>query len=142
MPFGSHSLREGDEAPLLILSTESNASDIKNLKGKYVLINFWSVKDPESRIANRRLANLVATLPESQIEFVSICTDEDRTLQREIMLTDGIKDSTFAFSASDFAQEVLEDYQVNRGYRSFLLDPFGNLKKISPGDTEITEVLV
>ena len=142
MPFGSHSLREGEEAPLLILSTESNASHINTLKGKYVVINFWSIKDPDSRIKNRRLADLTSTLPSSQICFVSICTDNDTTLKREIIETDGYPENTLSFSASDFAPEVLDDYQTNTGCRSFLIDPFGNLKKINPDENEITEVLV
>lgn len=142
MPFGSHSLQEGDEAPLLILSKESKNPHIETLKGKYVVVNFWNPSDPESRIHNRRLADLAATLPSSQIKFVSICTDPDNTLQKEIMAIDYLPQSILSLSATDFAPEVLDDYQTDSGCRSFLIDPFGNLQKISPTEEDITDVLV
>lgn len=142
MPFGSHSLQEGEEAPLLILSPDSKATQFEALKGKYVVVNFWNPADPSSRIANRRLAALTSTLPSSQIRFVSICTDKDLTLQKEIMVNDSLPESVFHLSSQDLAPEVLEDYQTGSGCRSFLIDPFGNLQKINPSDTDIKMVLV
>lgn len=141
MPFGSHSLQIGEEAPLLTQSSSSKAVGLDSLKGKYVVLNFWSLTDPESRIANKRLADLTSTLPSSQIEFVSICTDNDTTLQTEIMESDGISNLTYSMSATDFTPDVIDDYQTATGHRSFLIDPFGNLKAVSPSEEEITQVI-
>lgn len=138
MPFGSHSLQIGEEAPLLTLSSSTEASSLDSLKEKYVLLNFWSASDPESRILNKHLADMTSTLSSSQIQFVSICTDQDSTLQSEIMNVDGVSDIRYSLSYSDLTPEVFHDYQTHTGCRSFLIDPFGNLKAISPSDEDIT----
>ena len=142
MPLGSHSLQIGEEAPLLTLSSSTKATSLDALKGKYVVLNFWKASDPESRLANKRLADLTSTLPSSQIQFVSVCTDNDPTLQAEIMVCDGVANLPYSLSALDFTPEVLDDYQTATGCRSFLIDPFGNLKAVSPSDAEITKVIV
>ncbi len=142
MPYGSHSLQEKEEAPLLTLTNDSKTTLLESLKGKYVVINFWSASDPMSRINNRQLADFTSTLPSSQIRFVSICTDKDITLQTEIMDNDQLPESAITLSAIDVAPEVLDDYQTSSGCRSFLIDPFGNLQKISPSESDITKNLV
>lgn len=142
MPFGSHSLQIGEEAPLLTLSSTTKASGLDALKGKYIVLNFWSATDAESRIANKRLADLTSTLPSPQIQFVSVCTDSDTALQSEIMSIDSVAENLYSLSANDFTPEVLDDYQTGTGCRSFLIDPFGNLKAISPSEAEISSVIV
>lgn len=84
-----------------------------SLKGKYVLVNFWSPSDPMSRIANKQLAMLSASLPSSQISHVSVCTDSDKVLQSEIMDADGIPSNTISLSANDLTPEVLNDFQIS-----------------------------
>ncbi len=112
-----------------------------SLKGKYVLVNFWSPSDPMSRIANKQLAMLSASLPSSQISHVSVCTDSDKVLQSEIMDADGIPSNTISLSANDLTPEVLNDFQISTGHRSFLIDPFGNLTAILPSTEQIKSVI-
>lgn len=143
MPTGSHSLEIGEEAPLLsTISSSSKDLSSLSLEGKYVLVNFWSAADPMSRIANKNFSELTATLPSSQIAYVSVCTDDDLTLQNEIMRIDGIHPSVISLSASDLSAEVLDDYQISRGHRSFLINPFGNLEAIAPDRDKILSVTV
>lgn len=142
MPFGSHSLKVGDEAPLLTLSSPQKAGSLDSTKGKYVIVNFWSPTDPISRINNKRLADLTDSLPSSQVKFVSICTDNDTSLETEITKADGISENAILLSANDISPEVFDDYQTSTGCRSFLIDPFGNLKAISPSHAEITRIAV
>ena len=141
MPIGSHSLEIGKEAPLLTFSSSSGSLPMPSLKGKYVLVNFWSPSDPMSRIANKQLAMLSASLPSSQISHVSVCTDSDKVLQSEIMDADGIPSNTISLSANDLTPEVLNDFQISTGHRSFLIDPFGNLTAILPSTEQIKSVI-
>ncbi|MDE6009336.1 MAG: peroxiredoxin family protein [Muribaculaceae bacterium] len=141
IPAGSHSLMPGEEAPSLVLSANSKVKSLKELDGKYVVVNFWSSSDPESRIANSRLAKLADSLPSSKVKFVSICTDTDETLASEIIKADNLPSSAISLSHSDIDAEVAEDYQVATGNRSFLIDPFGNLVKISPSEEEVIKIV-
>ncbi len=141
IPVGSHSLNPGEEAPSIVLSSNARINSLKDLDGKYVVVNFWSASDPESRIANNRLGNLAESLPSSKVRFVSICTDSDESLSSEIMKADGIPSSVISLNASDITAEVAEDYQVATGNRSFLIDPFGNLVSVSPSEEAIKTVI-
>ena len=141
IPVGSHSLRIGEEAPALTLSAKAPKGSLDALSGKYVVINFWSAADPQSRIDNKRLAEIADSLPSSKIRFVSVCTDTDESLGSEIIKADGLPSSVISLSASEIASEVADDYQVKTGNRSFLIDPFGNLVSVSPSDDDLMKVL-
>lgn len=140
IPAGSHSLEQGKEAPAISLSS-SSASSLDETDGKYVVVNFWSASDPQSRIANKRLSELTAQLPSSKIKFIGICVDKDATLSSEIMKADGIPASAISLGADDITSQVTEDYQTATGNRSFLIDPFGNLVSISPSEEKIKTVI-
>ena len=75
------------------------------------------------------------------MKFVSICIDTDETLASEIIKTDDLPSSAISLSHSDIDAEVAEDYQVATGNRSFLIDPFGNLVKISPSEEEVIKIV-
>lgn len=141
IPVGSHSLKPGEEAPSLVLSSNAKITSLKDLDGKYVVVNFWSSTDPESRIANSRLAKLTDVLPSSKVKFVSICTDTDESLGSEIMKTDGLPSSVISLTASDITADVTKDYQVATGNRYFLIDPFGNLVSVSPSEEDIKKII-
>ena len=135
MPFGSHSLKIGAEAPSITFSTETQ-SQLK-LENAPTLINFWSIYNPQSRIDNNRLANAIAGMHDSKINFVSICIDTDETLHKEIILQDKIDDKGFFFNRNDINEEVFKDYQTSTGLRSFLLNDSGELLAINPSENDI-----
>lgn len=141
MPMGSHSLEIGKEAPALTLSSHSRLNDLSDLDGKYVVINFWNPNDPVSRINNRRLSDITSNLNSSKVKFVSICTGENDVLANEIMKVDNVSDKTISLSAKDFTPQITEDFQINTGNRSFMIDPFGNLVSISPTEEFINSIL-
>lgn len=139
--MGSHSLKPGEEAPSLTLSSNSKVPSPDNTDGKFVVLNFWSASDAASRLNNRRLAEFTASLPSSKIKFISVCTDSDASLSREILSADGIDRLGIHLNASDLTEQVAEDYQTSSGCRSFLIDPFGNLVSISPSHAEIAGII-
>lgn len=139
--MGSHSLEIGKEAPSLTLSSDSRLNNLSDLDGKYVVINFWNPNDPTSRINNRRLADITSNLNSSKVKFVSVCTGENEALANEIMKVDNISDKTLSLSVKDFTPQVAEDFQINTGNRSFMIDPFGNLVSISPTEEAINSIL-
>jgi len=137
MPQGSHSLEIGSEAPAIELSSDAVIKNLDMLNGKYVLVNFWSAADARSRINNKRLADLSASLPADKIAFVSICTDTDTTIADEILKADNVPADIIYLSAADTTPQVTEDFQTETGLRSFLIDPFGNLSAVSPSNETI-----
>lgn len=127
LPSGSHSLAIGEEAPALSLASATRSLD--SLKGQYYVVNFWSASDPQSRITNRNLA-FNKRVNGKDVKVVSVNIDSDQTLANEIVKTDNIGDDIIKLSGSDLSSDVLDDYQVASGCRTFLIDPYGNLESI------------
>ncbi len=127
LPNGSHTLAIGEEAPALSLATANNQLD--SLKGQYYVVNFWSASDARSRVNNRNLA-VNKKMNGRDVKVVSINIDSDEALAREIAKADKIGNDVISLSGSDLASGVLDDYQVESGCRSFLIDPYGNLESI------------
>lgn len=131
VPTGSHQLEIGREAPALTFSsTSSKAFD--ELKGNNILLNFWSATDAASRIRNRELSEYAETSDSKKLRIVSVCIDEDLSLGMEIARIDGISDKVISLSRKDLGDDILDDYQTEKGCRSFVIDSYGNLKAISP----------
>lgn len=140
MPTGSHQLEIGTEAPALTLSSTSSKAFDK-LKGSNILLNFWSASDATSRIRNRKISELAASSDNGNLQIVSVCIDEDSSLGLEISRIDGISDKVISLSRTDIREGFLEDYQTDRGCRSFIIDSYGNLKAISPDIEDIESYL-
>ncbi len=127
LPNGSHTLAIGEEAPALTLN--SSANTLESLKGHYYVVNFWSASDAQSRINNRNLAK-TKKFNGRDVKVVSVNIDSDKSLAREIVKADKIGDDIISLSGSELSSDVLSDYQVSTGCRSFLIDPYGNLESI------------
>lgn len=140
IPSGSHYLQIGKEAPSLTLSSDSKVKSLSGIDGKFVLINFWDPSDPASRIKNQHLSRISSSLPATKVMFISICTQSESNLANEILRIDKISDNTHVLFSSDISADVLEDFQVKSGNRSFLIDPYGNLVSIFPSDDEILSI--
>lgn len=93
------------------------------------MVNFWSASDAQSRINNRNLA-VNKKVNGRDVKVVSINIDSDKELAREIVKADKIGDDVISLSGSDVSSDVLKDYQVKSGCRTFLIDPYGNLESI------------
>ena len=93
------------------------------------MVNFWSASDALSRVNNRNLA-VNKKVNGRDVKVVSINIDSDKSLAREIAKADKIGSDVISLSRCDLASGVLDDYQVQSGCRTFLIDPYGNLESI------------
>lgn len=130
IPYGSHSLEIGSEAPAITLSSSSKAS-LDGVKDCKVLVNFWSASDPSSRIANSMMSEAAESGNIPGMRFITICIDPDASLANEIMKADGISGKVIALSSSEVSDDVLKDYQISKGCRAFVIDSFGNLESVA-----------
>ena len=61
-------LKEGKQAPMLKLKNSEGAVTLSELKGRYVLLNFWAGYDAPSRMENIRFAR---EIDKNKIENIS-----------------------------------------------------------------------
>lgn len=116
-------LNEGSKVPEI---KTLDGSVINPNDGKMRLVNFWSPKDPVSRIANKEFSDYFSSHENSDIEFISICTDSDDLLAQEVIRYDGAANGRH-ISYSDLPERIFKDYQVADHPEVFLLDTNGKL---------------
>ncbi|MCH5222864.1 MAG: redoxin domain-containing protein [Muribaculaceae bacterium] len=116
-------LQEGSTAPTI---ERISGEKIEMKDGKEKLISFWSPKDAESRISNRKFSDLYK---ESDVEFITICIDSDESLAREVLKCDGIA-SQQQIAYSEVSERVFKDYGVSENPGAFLINGEGKIKRI------------
>ena len=118
----------GNNAPEIETTEGINVVADANSNEKSKVISFWSPKQPSSRISNRNLSALYGQ-NDSDYEFISICTDGDEDLMKEVMKIDGINPArNLAYSA--VSPRVFKDYGVENQPRAFVISPEGKITDI------------
>lgn len=112
-------LEVGNQAPeISITGIDGKSTLVSSLKGEEVIVNFWSVKDAESRIANVRLAR---EAEKSGAKYIGMCIDADRQLAEEVMKADKVSTEHLYFAD----RQVTDEYQLANGTRTVKIDPYG-----------------
>ena len=112
-------LEGGNQAPEISITHSSGESImLSDLKGGDVIVNFWSVKDAESRIANVRLAR---EAEKTGAKYIGMCIDSDRQLAEEVMKADRVSTDCLYFAD----RQVTDEYQLANGTRTVKIDPYG-----------------
>ncbi|MDE6017521.1 MAG: redoxin domain-containing protein [Muribaculaceae bacterium] len=117
-------LEVGNQAPEISITKVSGESMmLSELKGKEVIVNFWSVKDAESRIRNVRLAR------EAEIigaKYIGMCIDSDKELASEVVKSDNLSTDNLYFAD----RQVNDEYQLTDGTRTVKIDAYGIVSEI------------
>ncbi|MDE6512038.1 MAG: peroxiredoxin family protein [Muribaculaceae bacterium] len=118
-------LEVGNQAPeISITGTDGKSVLLSDLKGDEVIVNFWSVKDAESRILNIRLAR---EAERSGAKYIGMCIDSDRKLAEEVMKADEVSSDCLYFAD----RQVTDEYQLASGTRTVKIDPYGIVADIN-----------
>ena len=96
---------------------------MSELKGENVVVNFWSVKDAESRIKNVRLAR---EAERNGHKYIGMCIDSDRQLAEEVMKSDRVSTDCLYFAD----KQVNDEYHIAGGVRTVKIDPYGIVAEI------------
>ncbi|MCM1490281.1 MAG: peroxiredoxin family protein [Muribaculum sp.] len=117
-------LEVGNQAPeISAVSADGNTLHLSDLKGEDVIVNFWSVKDAESRIRNVRLARKAES---EGVNYVGICVDSEKDLAREVLKADNLHGENQFFAD----ERIRKEYQLDQGTRTVKIDPYGIVAKI------------
>lgn len=112
-------LEVGNQAPEISLARADGQSVLlSEMKGKEVILNFWSVKDAESRINNVRLSK---EAERTGAKYIGMCIDSDRQLAKEVMKADKVSESNLYFAD----RQVTDEYQLTKGTRTVKIDSYG-----------------
>ena len=78
----------GDKAPELKVYGGNQMVDLKDLKGKYVLLSFWASYDANSRMQNASLSHAIRKT--QNVEMVSVSFDTYKSVFNETIKKDRI----------------------------------------------------
>lgn len=124
---GKNTLTEGltigDKAPTFTICGEKQLIDLKDLRGKYVLLSFWASYDALSRMQNATLNHAVAQA--DNVEMVSVSFDECKSIFNETIKKDQISTSNCFVELAGVSSDLYQTYRLKRGFKNFLLDENG-----------------
>ena len=127
-------------APNFTVNGNDSAFTLCKERGKYVLLNFWSSDDAESRIRNIFAYNATKNSKE-QIVFAAVNYDRSETLFDEIVKIDGIDKNTQFFDKDGINSEVYKQFRLDEGLNCYLINRDGKIVAVNPDLNKLTELL-
>ena len=123
-----NSIAIGKKAPQIETIQGINVVADANSEPKTKVISFWNPKKPASRINNKELSRQFGSM-EKDVEFISICTDPDENLMREVMKIDNISaDKTYSWA--EISPRAFKDYGALENPRAFVISPSGEISSV------------
>ncbi|MDE5608557.1 MAG: peroxiredoxin family protein [Muribaculaceae bacterium] len=120
----------GYKAPELVLQQDNQAMTLSSFKGKYVLLNFWTTSDADSRMKCNFYDDI--TSDKDNLSLISVNLDSSSALYREIVKRDGLNTESQFHMEGTQAAKIHEVYRLNKNLKSFLIDPTGRILAVNP----------
>lgn len=124
--------------PEMNLSVEDSVLNLNKERGNYVLLNFWSSENAMSRIKNIEYSNMINDLNDNKIKFASINYDRSQKLYSEIISNDNVNNDSQFFDYDGINSEVYKQFQLERGFNSYLINKEGKIIAINPNVEQLT----
>lgn len=134
------SAEDGCKAPDFVAENEKGLTSLSELRGSYVIVNFWSAADAASRKAADEY-NYMATNSNGKLKMVSVNFDRSESLFHEIVKLDRLESSMQYFADADLRKILDRDYGANRAMQSFLVDPQGFIVATNPSIETVNAML-
>jgi peroxiredoxin len=113
----------GDKAPEFKICGEKQLVNLKDLRGKYVLLSFWASYDADSRMKNVTLNHVVGKT--DNVEMVSVSFDDYKSIFNETIKKDRITTPNCFVELSCTRSEIYKTYRLHKGFKNYLLDENG-----------------
>ena len=113
----------GDKAPTFTICGEKQLIDLKDLRGKYVLLSFRASYDAPSRVQNATLNHAIEQA--DNVEMVSVSFDEYPSIFKETIRKDQIVTPTCFVETKGESSGLFKKYRLSRGFTNYLLDDNG-----------------
>lgn len=138
----------GSIAPKVEIYNQDSRISLDDHRGKYVMLSFWSAADARSRLKTIELYDLVNQTnkavnngKEPNIEFMAVNFDRSERLFREVVNRENLDISSQHYARGGQADAIRRDYGLEKGYKSFLIDPTGHIVAVNPDRNTLTKHL-
>ena len=121
------SVQVGQIAPDFTMNTiDGKTVKLSDLRGKYVLIDFWASWCMPCREENPNVVKAYHKYKDKNFTILGISLDKDPVAWKQAVIADGLS-WTQASELKDFESPTVRMYQVEAIPSSFLLDPQGKI---------------
>lgn len=129
--------RIGHSAPGFVVSDKDATFELQGLRGRYVLVAFWSSTDAESRIANIRYDRVANN--RNDLEYVAVNYDPSEAVFNEIVKNDSLNERKQYHDNGGTDSKIYKSYRLSDGFQSLLISPDGKIIAVNPDPEKIDE---
>lgn len=130
--------RVGYQAPDFKVSNSDTTISLQRMKGKYVLLTFWSSTDAESRISNMRYDKAAGR--SEKFVHLSVNLDRSKNVYNEIIKVDNLAKATQFYCNDAIKSKISKSWRLNNGFASFLIDPTGKIIEENPEISKLAQI--
>jgi len=124
-------------APKFTIGAGDSAVSLDDMRGKYVLLTFWSSDDARSRLANIEYSAIAGR--HASLEHVGVNFDSSQSMFKEILKRDNLTGAQLQLHVDkESAARLINSYGLKNGYQSYLVSPDGNVLARNPSAETIT----
>lgn len=131
--------RIGYLAPNFVVKNNECEKEIQQLKGKYVLLAFWTSVDVNSRITNLQYDRAVRQL--DGIDFISVNFDRSQGVFQEIVKVDKLNVESQFYDLDGYDSKLYLRYELGRGMKTLLLDKSGKIIAENPNPQDLKNLI-
>ena len=113
----------GDRAPEFKICGEIELVNLKDFRGKYVLLSFWATYDADSRMRNITMNRAVSRT--ANVEMVSVSFDDYKSVFNETIKKDQILIPNCFVEVKGVDSDIYRKYRLYKGFKNYLLDKNG-----------------
>ncbi|MBD5226241.1 MAG: redoxin domain-containing protein [Bacteroidales bacterium] len=135
----------GNEMPPMVIKTDSMDISLPSLRGKWVILSFWSASDAGSRMAQNRMVTITRQLTQNNlntpVEMVSVNFDRSEQLMHEIINIDQLSsEMQFHIKDKDEIATLRKTLRMDNALRTFVINPQGELTSVDPTEDELRQI--
>lgn len=130
----------GRKAPYLHIKDADRELTLTEMRGEYVLLNFWTSTDAASRVAANDYTSWVEHHPKADVNLLSVNFDKSEGLFHEIVRRDGMDESSQYHVSGSQAEEIRRSYALKDGYGTVLINPQGKIIAHNPTDADLDKI--
>ncbi len=137
----------GNDIPSLVIKNDSSEISLPSLKGKWVILSFWSASDAESRLTQNRITTFTRRLPVTAqnipVELISVNLDRSKQLMQEIIKIDQLNsEMQFHIEDQDEIAVLRKTFRMDNALRTFIINPQGKLAFADPTEDDLKQIFV